>query len=413
MELERKLEILSAAAKYDASCASSGSIRPSYSKNGLGTTVYSGICHSFSNDGRCISLLKVLLSNFCIYDCAYCINRASNDIPRATFTSDEIVDLTINFYKRNYIEGLFLSSGVIKSPDHTMERMCRVVQKLRNEHHFNGYVHLKIVPGASQELVNRAGQFADRVSVNIELPSYDSLQKLAPQKKRDHIFRPMNYLHNKITACQEERKKYHKASVFAPAGQSTQLIVGASPESDYQIIHLSESLYQKMALKRIYYSAYVPINASKDLPEINKPPLLREHRLYQADWLLRFYCFKADEILDPSRPFLDDKLDPKLNWAIHHPDFFPIEIHSADYHQLLRVPGIGVRSVERILAARRFSRLRFEDLTRIGVVLKRAQYFITCNGFFRAPRRSYTPDTLKAALLANTNSVHLKQLRLF
>lgn len=413
MEIEQKLDILADAAKYDASCASSGAAPRKAAKGGLGSTAKSGICHSWSDDGRCISLLKVLMSNACVYDCAYCVNRNSNDVPRATFTPDEVVDLTVNFYKRNYIEGLFLSSGVLRSPDFTMERMCSVIRKLRKEHRFNGYIHLKIVPGASQELLDKAGRFADRVSVNIELPSDVSLKQLAPQKKKEHIIRPMGYLHNSIHTSMEERKKSRKAPVFAPAGQSTQLIVGATPESDYQIVHLSAALYQKMALKRVYYSAYIPVNEGSNLPALRKPPMLREHRLYQADWLLRFYQFKAEEIIDPAHPFLDDQLDPKMNWALNHLEFFPIEINSADYWQLLRVPGIGTRSAQRILEARRWSKLDFEGLKKIGVVVKRARYFVTCNGFYRAPNRAYSSESLRSALLYDAGAANLNQLLLF
>lgn len=413
MDIFQKLEILANAAKYDVSCASSGAKPGKTDGNGLGIKSYSGICHSFADDGRCISLLKILLSNACVYDCTYCVNRSGNDLPRASFTPEEVAGLTINFYKRNYIEGLFLSSGVLKSPDYTMERMCRVIQLLRETYHFNGYIHLKVVPGASQELVDKAGRFADRVSVNIELPSNDSLQKLAPQKKKEHIVTPMKYLRENITASQEERKKSRKAPIFAPAGQSTQLIVGASPESDYKILHLSENLYKIMSMRRVYYSAYVPVNEADTLPGINKPPMLREHRLYQADWLLRFYQFDASEIIDPAHPFLDEKLDPKVNWALTHLEHFPVEINTAEYWLLLRVPGIGVQSAQRILAARRWSRLRYEDLKKIGVVVKRAQYFITCNGFSNAPNRQFTAESIRSALLYGSTRAHSNQLLLF
>lgn len=413
MEIEAKLDVLADAAKYDASCASSGAAVRKAPKRGMGSTTPSGICHSWSDDGRCISLLKVLMSNACIYDCAYCVNRCSNDVPRATFTPEEVADLTINFYKRNYIEGLFLSSGVLKSPDFTMERMCRVVQILRQQFRFGGYIHLKVVPGASPDLLDWAGRYADRVSVNIELPSGESLHQLAPQKKKDDIIKPMGYMHDNILVSAEERKKSRKAPVFAPAGQSTQLIVGATPESDYQIVHLSAALYKKMKLKRVYYSAYIPVNDGSNLPAIRKPPMLREHRLYQADWLLRFYQFDAKEIIDPAHPFLDDKFDPKMNWALNHLDFFPVEVNTADYWQLLRVPGIGMRSAQRIIDARRWSKLDHEGLKKIGVVLKRARYFITCKGFYRAPNRSFTSESLRTSILYDSGVKNINQLLLF
>ncbi len=413
MELDRKLEILANAAKYDASCASCGVKRPKASPQGLGTTQSSGICHSWSEDGRCISLLKLLFSNSCLYDCAYCLNRRSNDIPRASFTVKEVVDLTINFYKRNYIEGLFLSSGVIKSPDHTMERLCEIVRQLREDHGFSGYIHLKVVPGASQELIDKAGLLADRVSVNIELPSRESLKLLAPQKDREGILKPMKYLGRTISERKEERKKTKKAPVFAPAGQSTQLIVGASPETDYHILNLTEKLYDSVQLKRVYYSAYVPVNQHSSLPALTQPPMLREHRLYQADWLLRFYQFKAGEIIDPVMPYLDEEVDPKVSWALGHLEFFPVEVNRADYWQLLRVPGIGVRSVRRILRARRWSSLDIIDLQKMGVVIKRAHFFITCNGRYSAPNRSFTQDSLRLALTASEKRYNPKQLLLF
>ncbi|NTW56677.1 MAG: putative DNA modification/repair radical SAM protein [Chlorobiaceae bacterium] len=379
METLAKLQVLSGAARYDASCASSGCRREG-NPYSTGNTSQSGICHSWSDDGRCISLLKILLSNDCIYDCAYCVNRSSNPVERASFEAREVVDLTMEFYRRNYIEGLFLSSAVMKSPDQTMERMISVVETLRTEERFRGYIHLKIIPGSSPELVRKAGLHADRISVNIELPSHESLKRLAPQKEKFSILEPMSLIGKEITESLVERRASRKAPKFAPAGQSTQMIVGASPESDFQILRLSEGLYRKMNLKRVYYSAFVPVNHDNRLPVLAAPPLLREHRLYQADWLLRFYGFTATEILSDDMPNLDESFDPKTAWALRHPDFYPVEINRADYATLLRVPGIGVTSARRIIAARRFSVITPEGLRKIGVVMKRAKYFITCSG---------------------------------
>ncbi|MEI7695983.1 MAG: putative DNA modification/repair radical SAM protein [Chlorobium sp.] len=376
MNTLEKLQILSGAARYDASCASSGSKRESASA-GFGNASQSGICHSWADDGRCISLLKILLSNDCRYDCAYCVNRSSHPVQRASFTAKEVVDLTLGFYRRNYIEGLFLSSAVMQSPDVTMERMVRVVEALRREEQFGGYIHLKIIPGCSSELVRKAGLYADRVSVNIELPSQVSLQRLAPQKEKAAILEPMALVGREIASNLVERQMSRKAPRFAPAGQSTQMIIGASPENDFQILRLSQGLYKKMNLKRVYYSAYVPVSDDNRLPVLTSPPLLREHRLYQADWLLRFYGFSAEEILSDDLPFLDETFDPKTAWALRHPEFFPVEINRADYATLLRVPGIGVTSARRIIAARRFSAITPEGMKKIGVVMKRAKYFIT------------------------------------
>ena len=374
-----KLQILSGAARYDASCASSGSKREGPSC-GTGNTSNSGICHSWSDDGRCISLLKILLSNDCIYDCAYCVNRYTNAIDRASFTAREVIDLTLDFYRRNYIEGLFLSSAVMKSPDYTMELMVKVAEVLRIEELFGGYIHMKIIPGSSSELVQKAGLYADRISVNIELPSQASLLRLAPQKHKHAILEPMALIGREITNSLVDRKANRRAPLFAPAGQSTQMIIGASPENDFQILRLSQGLYKKMNLKRVYYSAYVPVTADNRLPVLAAPPLLREHRLYQADWLLRFYGFSAEEILSEDAPHLDESFDPKTAWALRHPEFFPVEINRADYATLLRVPGIGVLSAKRIIAARRFSQITHENMKKIGVVFKRAKYFITCSG---------------------------------
>lgn len=379
MKLINKLEILADAAKYDVSCASSGSSRQQLA-GGIGNTVNCGICHSWSDDGRCISLLKILFTNFCIYDCVYCVNRVSNDRPRVSFTPAEIAELTINFYRRNYIEGLFLSSAVLKSPDYTMELLLQTVKKLREEERFNGYIHLKAIPGADYSLITRAGLYADRMSVNIELPSKRSLHLLAPQKDPAQIINPMKQIRAGIKSNSEERKRFSKTPRFVPAGQSTQLIIGASPEPDYHILRLSEGLYNNFNLRRIYYSAYVPVGDNPNLPQLTRPPLLREHRLYQADWLLRFYGFKADELLDQRNPNFNTHLDPKANWALNHLDLFPVEINQADYQVLLRVPGIGVKSAQRILAARRTGKITYFDLKKFGTALKRARYFITCQG---------------------------------
>ncbi|MEI7825800.1 MAG: putative DNA modification/repair radical SAM protein [Chlorobiaceae bacterium] len=392
MDTLSKLQILSGAARYDASCSSSGSKREG-PVCGIGNTSSSGICHSWSDDGRCISLLKILLSNDCRYDCAYCVNRSSTAVERASFTAREVVDLTLDFYRRNYIEGLFLSSAVMVSPDHTMERMVRVAETLRTEEQFGGYIHMKIIPGSSSELVRKAGLYADRISVNIELPSQASLQRLAPQKHKDAILAPMTMIGREIASSVVERKANRHAPRFAPAGQSTQMIIGASPETDFQILRLSQGLYKKMNLKRVYYSAYVPVSNDSRLPVLAGPPLLREHRLYQADWLLRFYGFSAEEILSDDAPNLDESFDPKSAWALRHPEFFPVEINRADYGTLLRVPGIGVTSAKRIIAARRFSAITPEGMKKIGVVMKRAKYFITCSG------RSFEKSDRPAALL--------------
>ncbi len=378
MEMFDKLHILADSAKYDASCSSSGSSRNVRGK--LGKASIGGVCHSWSADGRCISLLKILMTNSCIYDCAYCINRRSNDTPRAILSPEEICTFTIEFYRKNYIEGLFLSTGVVRNPDYTMELLIKTAHLLRNVHNFSGYLHIKLIPGASQELIDKLGRYADRVSVNIELPSQKSLSLLAPQKKLDAIVTPMKQVKESIDIYRKEKKKTRRAPVFAPAGQSTQLIVGATPESDLQILTLTDWLYKKVTLKRVYYSAYIPVNNDSNLPALPVPPLLREHRLYQADWLLRFYNFEADELLSPVNPNLSTELDPKAAWALNHLEHFPVEVNRADYNMLLRVPGIGVQSARKIMKARKIRRLRYEDLIKLRVVLKRAQYFITVNG---------------------------------
>ena len=379
MELSEKLRILSGAAKYDVSCSSSGSNRGG-KKGSLGSASSSGICHSFTPDGRCISLLKILLTNCCIYDCSYCINRRSNDVERATFTADEVVNLTMNFYRRNYIEGLFLSSAIIKNANFTMEILTEVVEKLRNEHNFGGYIHLKAIPGADEELINKAGRLVDRMSVNLELPSDKSLKLLAPEKNKEEIFKPMKNIKNQIIINKEERRKYKNYSIFVPGGQSTQLIVGATKETDLNILTLSENLYNKFALKRVYYSAYVPVNSGKNLPDIKNPPTLREHRLYQGDWLLRVYGFNSNELLNEANPNFDINFDPKTTYALNNIHLFPVEINKAPYEMLIRVPGIGIRGAKKIVSARRVNSLDFLDLKKLGIVLKRAQYFITCRG---------------------------------
>ncbi len=386
MELLDKLTILSDAAKYDAACTSSGVRRGSQpGKIGNTSSSIAGCCHSFSADGRCITLLKVLMSNSCVYDCKYCVNRRSNDTRRATFTPRELAELTIQFYRRNYIEGLFLSSGVLRSPDYTTEQMICALRLLRHDYGFNGYVHAKAIPGTSPELVEQLGLLADRLSVNIELPSQEGLKTLAPDKKKEDILRPMHQIRDGVRQSKAELVKYKHAPVFAPAGQSTQLIVGATGDSDRHILRLTQSLYDKYQLKRVFYSAYVPVVEHSLLPSRDtKPPLLREHRLYQADWLLRFYGFRAEELLDDKHPDFNPLIDPKCNWAIGHMELFPVEIMGADYEMLLRIPGIGPVSARRIISARRTSTLRFEDLHKLGVVLKRAQFFITCGGKARS-----------------------------
>lgn len=393
-----KLKVLAESAKYDVSCSSSGTTRTNKS-GGIGSAAGWGICHSFAEDGRCISLLKIMLTNYCIFDCAYCINRRSNDIRRATFSVSELVDLTIEFYRRNYIEGLFLSSGVVRNPDYTMERLVRVAKDLRLVHKFNGYIHLKSIPGASQDLVNEAGLYADRLSVNIEIPNEQSLQRLAPEKDFQSVFKPMQYIQQGVLENLEERKKYRYAPRFAPAGQSTQMIVGATADTDKDILNLSSSLYDRPSMKRVYYSGYISVNEyDKRLPALKQPPLVRENRLYQADWLLRFYQFKVDEIVNDAYPDLDLEIDPKLSWALRHPESFPVDINRADYEMILRVPGIGVKSAKLIVASRRFSRLGAYQLKKIGVVMKKAQYFITCNELSMRSVNELHPDAVRRLL---------------
>ena len=377
METLDKLKILAESAKYDVSCSSSGGVKRKSNNKSVGSIHTSGICHSFTADGRCVSLFKILLSNSCIYDCKYCINKVTNDIKRATFTPREVCELTISFYKRNYIEGLFLSSAIVKNPNYTMELLVQTVMMLRTEYHFKGYIHLKAIPGADQILITKAGLYVDRLSANIELPSKDSLKILAPQKTYKDILTPMHTISQKL--LESGQTKTTTKELFVPAGQSTQMIVGASPEADGHIIRLSEELYNRFSLKRVYYSSYIPVNEDNLLPVVPEPTFLREHRLYQADWLLRFYDFKASELLSVNQNF-NLALDPKANYALNNMNLFPVNIQTASYKLLLRVPGIGVRSAKRIVEARRFTNLRFEDLVKIGVVMKRAKYFIICRG---------------------------------
>lgn len=408
--IDEKLRILSDAAKYDVSCSSSGSNRKN-TNNGLGNAAYSGICHSWSADGRCVSLLKILMTNYCIYDCKYCISRKSNDIERAILTPDEIVRLTMNFYRRNYIEGLFLSSGVIKNADYTMEQMIAVAKKLRLEENFNGYIHMKVIPGASRELIHEIGLYVDRVSVNIELAENKALKLLAPDKKPTDISTSMGLIRKNQIQNTEEKKLFKSTPSFIPAGQTTQMIIGAGGESDYAILSKSENLYKNFDLKRVYYSAYVPVNKSGILANADAVPMIREHRLYQADWLLRFYDFKAGEILDEKNPFIDPLLDPKANWAVQNWHLFPMEINRASYKDLLRIPGIGVTSAKRIVMARKYSIIKYEHLKKLGVVIKRAKYFITVNGEFLGFRKE-SPELIRNALIEK-EKMAMRQMKLF
>ena len=408
--IDEKLRILSDAAKYDVSCSSSGSSRKNTS-NGLGNAAYSGICHSWSADGRCVSLLKILMTNYCIYDCKYCISRKSNDIERAILTPDEIVRLTMNFYRRNYIEGLFLSSGVIKNADYTMEQMIAVAKKLRLEENFNGYIHMKVIPGASRELIHEIGLYVDRVSVNIELAENKALKLLAPDKKPTDISTSMGLIRKNQIQNTEEKKLFKSTPSFIPAGQTTQMIIGAGGESDFAILNRSENLYKNFGLKRVYYSAYVPVNKSGILANTDAVPMVREHRIYQADWLLRFYNFKAEEILDEKNPFIDPLLDPKANWAVQNWHLFPMEINRASYKDLIRIPGIGVTSAKRIVMVRRHNVIKYEHLKKLGVVIKRAKYFITVNGEFMGFRKE-SPELIRNALMEK-EKVEMQQLKLF
>ena len=400
--LNDKLHILADAAKYDVACTSSGVDRKNGS-SGTGNALACGICHSFSADGRCISLLKILLTNECCYDCVYCVNRVSNDVPRATFSPEEICTLTMGFYRRNYIEGLFLSSAVYRNPSYTMELIYETVLRLRTVYHFQGYIHVKAIPGADPQLIQQTGFLVDRMSCNLELPTAEGLRTLAPNKPRRQLLKPMRQIQQQITESKYEVAVYRHAKPFVPAGQSTQMIIGATGESDYQIVNVSEALYDRFKMKRVFYSAYVGINDDSRLPAVGTiPPLLREHRLYQADWLMRFYGFKAAELLSEKQPNFNLLLDPKCDWAVRHLEFFPVEVMTADYYQLLRVPGLGVNSARRICRARRYGRLQFEDLKKMGVVLKRAMYFITCQG------KVYMPFKMQESFIT-TNLLGLKE----
>ncbi|HZG26797.1 MAG TPA: putative DNA modification/repair radical SAM protein [Chitinophagaceae bacterium] len=414
--ISEKLQILADAAKYDVSCASSGSKRKNENK-GLGDSKNMGICHAYTEDGRCVSLLKILLTNVCIYDCAYCVSRKSNDIKRAAFTVQEVVDLTINFYRRNYIEGLFLSSGIFKNADYTMERLVLIAKKLRTEQNFHGYIHLKAIPGASDELLKQAALYADRLSINVEMPTEKGLKLLAPDKNRQDMIKPMLYLKDAIIQNREEKKLFTKAPLFAPAGQSTQMVIGATPESDMEILFMADQFYKKMQLKRVYYSGYVPISSDNRLPSIGTPvPMIRENRLYQADWLMRWYGFKIEEIVSPLNPHLDMEIDPKLGWALQNLHLFPIDINKAGLETIMRVPGIGIESARKIFESRRFSRLNWDHLKKIGIALNRARYFITCGSrdFFR---KDLAPLQIRQQILAMGKSKYeanfTPQLKLF
>ena len=389
MDLREKLNILADSAKYDASCSSSGSSRKS--RDGLGNAVSCGICHSFASDGRCISLLKILMTNSCIYDCKYCINRRSNNIKRAIFTPEEICNITINFYKRNYIEGLFLSSGIIKNPDYTMELMIEAITLLRKKYHFGGYIHAKAIPGASEYLLKKLGLLVDRLSANIELPTEDGLKLLAPNKEENKIENIMGYI------------KKNRNKKFVPAGQSTQMIIGATNESDLDIMNKSENMYNKFSLKRVFYSAYVPVNKDKLLPSLKVPPLKRENRLYQADWLLRFYGFKVSDILDKDNPNFNVLIDPKADWALKHLKEFPKEINTCTYEDLLKIPGIGLISAKRIISSRKYFKITFNDLKKMGVVLKRAKYFVTCNGKYFINSELFKKEFIESNLVIEEN----------
>lgn len=413
----KKLKILAGAAKYDVSCASSGSNRGNTGK-GIGNTAAWGICHSFTEDGRCVSLLKIMLTNYCMYDCAYCINRKSNDVERTSLSVEELTELTISFYRRNYIEGLFLSSGVVKSPDHTMFLMTRVAKELRTIHRYNGYIHLKSIPGASPELIREAGLYADRLSVNIEIPSEANLKLLAPEKDYSSIFTPMNSIHQGILANKEDTRKFRSVQKFVPAGQSTQLIIGATPDSDNQVLTLASHLYKQQQLKRVYYSGYIPVNTGDSrLPAVVTPPLVRENRLYQSDWLLRFYFFKVDEIVNDKHPNLDLDVDPKLSYALRNPSMFPVDINKAPYEIILRVPGIGLRSAKLIIMARQHGKINSGQLQKMGVVMKRARYFITCNELSSPTINEIKPENLKPLFMKKDPKIKKEkypgQLKLF
>lgn len=411
-----KLSILADAAKYDVSCSSSGSKRKNENR-GLGNAEGMGICHAYTEDGRCVSLLKILLTNHCIFDCAYCVSRKSNDVKRAAFTVQEVVDLTLNFYRRNYIEGLFLSSGIFKDPDYTMERLVLIAKKLRTDHKFNGYIHLKTIPGASDDLIREAGLYADRLSVNVEMPTEQSLKLLAPDKKREDMIRPMTFLKNEIVANREEKKAQVKTPLFAPAGQSTQMVIGATPESDWQILKMAGLFYDQMKLKRVYYSGYVPVSNDNRLPAMGTPvPMVRENRLYQADWLLRNYGFGVDEIVSPDNPFLDMQIDPKLAWALRNLHQFPVDINRADLDVIKRIPGIGIQSAQKIWEARKFNKLTWDHLKKFNIATNRAKYFLNMKVQDFRPK-DYTPEQIRNFILATSQTKyaanHSPQLNLF
>jgi putative DNA modification/repair radical SAM protein len=412
----KKLEILAGAAKYDVSCASSGS-NSANTPGGIGNTAPWGICHSFTEDGRCISLLKIMLTNYCIYDCAYCVNRRSNDVERTALSVDELTELTISFYRRNYIEGLFLSSGVVKNPDHTMSLITRVAKELRTVHRYNGYIHLKSIPGASPELIREAGLYANRLSVNIEIPSEDNLKLLAPEKDYASIFTPMNSIRQGILTGKEDMKKFRSAPKFVPAGQSTQVIIGATPDTDNQVLTMASYLYHQQQLKRVYYSGYIPVNTNDSrLPAPVKPPLVRENRLYQSDWLMRFYFFRVDEIVNDKHPNLDLEIDPKLSYALRNPGMFPVDINKAPYELILRVPGIGVKSAKLIVVSRRYGRINARQLQKMGVAMKRARYFITCNELSSPTINEIKPGNLRQLFVkkkGNKREKYPGQLKLF
>lgn len=412
-QIINKLATLAESAKYDVSCSSSG-VGIKSKVGGIGSTSSSGICHTFTEDGRCVSLLKIMMTNYCMYDCAYCISRKSNDIKRASFSVKELVELTLEFYKRNYIEGLFLSSGVVKSPDHTMERMVRVIKELRTVHKYNGYIHMKSIPGASKELVSQAGLYADRLSVNIEIPTEKNLKFLAPEKDHKSVFAPMKYIQNGVLEYKEEKKKYKSTPKFTPAGQSTQMIIGATNETDQDILKVSSLLYMQSSMRRVYYSGFIPVNPHDNrLPALQQAPLVRENRLYQADWLMRFYHFTADEIIDDTHPNLDLEVDPKLSWALRHPEMFPVDVNTAEYRQIVRVPGIGIKSAKLIISSRKFGKLDRYQLKKIGVIIKRAQYFITCRDSSGTTINEIKPEFVKKILVnkkhtsQNTNQISL------